>query len=135
MRKDGKVELLRRVPLFEGCSKRELSEIAAIADEFQLQAGDDVLVEGTVGREFMIVVSGAVSVRRTGRELATLGAGDFLGEIALINGKPRTATVTTTETTRLLIITKRDFERLARDVPSIQSKLLQALAARIETHD
>jgi CRP/FNR family transcriptional regulator, cyclic AMP receptor protein len=135
MRKDLKVELLRRVPLFERCSTRELREIAAIADEFQLGEGEDVLVEGSTGREFLIVVSGALAVRRNGTMVASLGAGDFVGEIALITGKPRNATVLTTEVTRLLAITQRDFERLLRDIPSIQSKVMQVLAARLEPND
>jgi CRP/FNR family transcriptional regulator, cyclic AMP receptor protein len=135
MRKDLKVELLRRVPLFERCSKRELREIAAIADEFQLAEDKDVLVQGSTGREFLIVVSGALAVRRNGTMVASLGAGDFVGEIALITGKPRNATVLTTEVTRLLVITQRDFERLLRDIPSIQSKVMQELAARLEPND
>jgi CRP/FNR family transcriptional regulator, cyclic AMP receptor protein len=135
LRKDAKIELLRRVPLFELCSKRELREIASIADELPLPAGKGLAREGAPGHEFMVVVEGSAEVRRGGRRINLLGAGDFLGEIALITGRKRTASVTTLEPTRLLVITERDFRRLIRDVPSIQPKVMQALASRLEADD
>jgi CPA1 family monovalent cation:H+ antiporter len=135
LRKDAKVELLRQVPLFELCSKRELREIAAIADELPLPAGKRLAVEGASGREFMVVVEGAAEVRRGGRKVNLLGRGDFLGEIALITGRKRTASVTTLEPTRILVINEPDFRRLLRDVPSIQPKVMQALAARLDSDD
>ncbi len=110
LHKDAKVELLKQVPLFERLSKRELREIATLAD---------------------VLVEGAADVRRRGRKINTLGSGDFLGEIALITGTPRTATVTTTAGSRLLVITSSAFRRLMREMPSIQEKVLAALAARI----
>ena len=135
LRKDAKIELLRRVPLFELCSKGELREIASIADELPLPAGKGLTREGAPGHEFMVVVEGAAEVRKGGRRINLLGAGDFLGEIALITGRKRTASVTTLEPTRLLVITERDFRRLIRDVPSIQPKVMQALASRLEADD
>jgi CRP/FNR family cyclic AMP-dependent transcriptional regulator len=127
--------LLRRVPLFELCSKRELREVASIADELPLPQGRRLAVEGAAGHEFMIVVEGSAEVRRGGRKINLLGSGDFLGEIALITGRKRTATVTTLEPTRILVITERDFKRLLRDVPSIQPKVMQALAARLDSDE
>jgi CPA1 family monovalent cation:H+ antiporter len=135
LRKDAKVELLRHVPLFDRCSKRELQEIAGIADEIHVPAGKSLAVEGASGREFMVVADGSAEVRRGGRKVNLLGAGDFLGEIALITGKKRTASVTTREPTRLLVLTERDFRRLMRDVPSIQTKVMEALASRLESDD
>jgi CRP/FNR family cyclic AMP-dependent transcriptional regulator len=135
LRKDAKIELLRRVPLFELCSKGELREIASSADELPLPAGKGRAREGAPGHEFMVVVEGAAEVRKGGRRINLLGAGDFLGEIALITGRKRTASVTTLEPTRLLVITERDFRRLIRDVPSIQPKVMQALASRLEADD
>jgi CPA1 family monovalent cation:H+ antiporter len=135
LRKDAKVELLRHVPLFDRCSKRELREIAGIADEIHVPAGKSLAVEGASGREFMVVADGSAEVRRGGRKINLLGAGDFLGEIALITGKKRTASVTTREPTRLLVLTERDFRRLMRDVPSIQTKVMEALASRLESDD
>ncbi len=131
LRKDAKVELLKRVPLFERCSKRELKEIASVADELNLPSGRNLAREGATGKEFVVLVEGAADVRRRGRKINTLHSGDFLGEIALITGAPRTATVTTTAGSRLLVITSSAFRRLMREMPSIQEKVLAALAARI----
>ena len=131
LRKNAKLELLKRVPLFSRCSKRELSEVAMLADELDLPVGRKLATEGATGKEFVIIVEGAADVRRKGRRINTLGAGDFLGEIALIAGVPRTATVTTTEPSRVLVVTAPAFKQLLRDSPSIQLKVLEALAARL----
>jgi CRP-like cAMP-binding protein len=131
LRKNAKLELIKRVPLFAGCSKRELSEVAAIADELSLPEGRTLTKEGATGHEFLVLVDGAADVRRNGRKVNTLGAGDFLGEIALVTGAPRTATVKTTEPSRMLVITARDFRTLLRKTPSIQLKVLEAIAARL----
>jgi CRP/FNR family transcriptional regulator, cyclic AMP receptor protein len=131
LRKNAKVELLRQVPLFERCSKRELDDIAGLADELDVAQGRTLTSEGKTGYEFLVLVDGAASVRRKGRTVNTLRAGDFLGEIALVTGSPRTATVTTTAPSRVLVVTARDFRRLLRDTPSMQMKVLEALAARL----
>jgi CRP/FNR family cyclic AMP-dependent transcriptional regulator len=131
LRKNAKVELMRGVPLFAGCSKRELQEIAGIADELALPEGRTLTREGSTGQEFLVLVEGAAEVKRKGRKVNSLRSGDFLGEIALITGAPRTATVTTTKPSRMLVITARDFKALLRRVPSIQLKVLDALASRV----
>ncbi len=131
LRKNAKVELIRGVPLFAGCSKQELQEIAGIADEITLPNGKALTREGATGQEFLVLVDGAAEVKRKGRKVNTLRSGDFLGEIALITGAPRTATVTTTKPSRMLVITARDFRSLLRRVPSIQLKVLEALASRL----
>jgi CRP-like cAMP-binding protein len=131
LRKNAKIELIKRVPLFGGLSKRELDEVAAIADELALDAGSELTHEGAAGHEFLVLVEGTADVRRKGRKVNTLGSGDFLGEIALITGVPRTATVTTTAPARMLVITARDFRSLLRRTPSIQLKVLEALASRL----
>ena len=131
MRKNAKVELIKRVPLFGGLSKRELDEVAGIADELAIDAGSELTHEGAAGHEFLVLVEGTADVRRRGRKVNTLGSGDFLGEIALITGVPRTATVTTTAPARMLVITARDFRSLLRRTPSIQLKVLEALASRL----
>ena len=131
LRKNAKIELIKRVPLFGGLSKRELDEVAAIADELALDAGSELTHEGAAGHEFLVLVEGTADVRRKGRKVNTLRSGDFLGEIALITGVPRTATVTTTAPARMLVITARDFRSLLRRTPSIQLKVLEALASRL----
>jgi CRP/FNR family transcriptional regulator, cyclic AMP receptor protein len=131
LRKNAKIELIRGVPLFAGCSNRELQEIAGIADELALPDGRTLTREGSTGQEFLVLVEGAAEVKRKGRKVNSLRSGDFLGEIALLTGAPRTATVTTTKPSRMLVITARDFKALLRRVPSIQLKVLDALASRL----
>jgi CRP-like cAMP-binding protein len=131
MRKNAKVELLSRVPLFSACSKRQLGEIAAIADEIATAPGTDLIVEGTRGREFLVVTDGTVRVTRGGRKLAELGPGSFVGEMALLSDEPRSATVTATTAVRLLVITDRGFRRLLEENPPIAMRVLEAVAARV----
>jgi CRP-like cAMP-binding protein len=131
LHKDAKVELIGKAPLFADCSKRELRQIAGISDELDVPADTTLTKEGASGREFILIVEGAAEVHRRGRKVNTLGAGDFLGEIALITGTPRTATVTTTEPTHVLVLTSQAFRSLLRQVPSIQIKVLETLARRI----
>jgi len=131
LHRNAKIELLRRVPLFARCSGRDLGRIAALADELGVRSGRTLTAEGKPGREFIVLVEGSAEVRRKGRRVNVLGPGDFLGEIALVADRPRTATVTTTSPARLLVLTGRDFRTLLRDVPSIQAKVLEAVAARL----
>jgi CRP-like cAMP-binding protein len=131
LRKNAKLELIKRVPLFSGCSKRELEEIAAIADELSLAEGKELTREGARGQEFLVLIDGSADVRRKGRKVNSLGGGDFLGEIALVTGAPRTATVTTTAPSRMLVITARDFRTLLKHMPSLQIKVLETVASRL----
>jgi CRP-like cAMP-binding protein len=135
LRRDVKIELLKRAPLFAQCSKKELGQIALVADELDVPAGKELTTEGAAGREFFVLVEGAADVRRKGRKINTMTAGDFLGEIALVSKRPRTATVTTTSPTRLLVVTGRSLDELMRKVPSIQLKVMAALAERCPTDD
>jgi CRP-like cAMP-binding protein len=127
----GKESLLKGVPLFAGCSRRELAQVARIADEIDLREGHVLTREGEPGREFFVLVEGTADVRRRGRKVNTMQAGDFLGEIALVASRPRTATVTATSPLRALVVTDRAFRKLLRDMPSIQLKVLQAVVARL----
>jgi len=131
LRKNAKIELLKRVPLFERCSQRELGQIAMLADELDLPAARNLTSEGSGGFEFIVLVEGAADVTRGGKIVNELGPGDFVGEIALVTGQPRTATVRTRGPSRILILTATAFRTLMRDVPTIQDKVLSALAARI----
>jgi CRP-like cAMP-binding protein len=131
LHKNAKLDLLRRVPLFAGLGKRDLEQIGGIADELDLQAGRVLIKEGTRGREFFTLVEGDVRVLKNGRKVASLGPGDFFGEIALVTDVPRTSTVTAETDVRVLVLTKRDFQRLLREQPQIQRKVLEALALRV----
>jgi CRP/FNR family transcriptional regulator, cyclic AMP receptor protein len=130
LHKNAKIELLKRVPLFERCSKRELAQIAGLADELDLPAARDLTREGAGGFEFLILV-GEAEVIRKGRVVNELGPGDFIGEIALVSGAPRTATVRTQGPARILVVAASGFRTLMHDVPSIQDKVLAAITARI----
>lgn len=129
--KNAKVVKLKQVPLFSDCSGRELGEIASVADEIRFPAGKTLIKEGAAGREFIVILQGAVEVRRNGRRIASAGDSTFFGEAALLTGAPRNATVMTTSAVDALVITERAFRRLLNDVPSIQGKILTALAARL----
>lgn len=131
MRKNAKVELISKVPLFSRCSKKELQRIASVADEIDLREGKELTREGRTGREFFVILEGGADVRRKGRKIRTLGKGDFLGEIALVSKSPRTATVTTTEPTRALVITAQSFNSLLNESPEISRGVVQALAERL----
>jgi CRP-like cAMP-binding protein len=131
LRRDAKIELIRQVPLFSHCTKKELAAIATLADEVSLRSGTKLTREGETGREFVVIVDGAADVTKNGRRINKLGAGDFVGEIALLSGKPRTATVTTTEDSRVLVLTDRAFRRLTREMPSVQASIVTALSERL----
>jgi CRP/FNR family transcriptional regulator, cyclic AMP receptor protein len=132
LRSDAKLELISSVPLFAGCSKRELREIARLADEVDVPAGRVLITEGErVGREFLVIVEGSARVTRKGRRISKLGPGDWAGEIALIADVPRTAAVTATSPMRLLVVTARDFRSLLDASPSIAAKVLNVLGKRL----
>jgi CRP-like cAMP-binding protein len=128
---NSKIDLIKRVPLFASASKAELAEIASIADEIDLPEGKAVIKEGDSGREFFVIVEGTADVERGGRRIASLGPGDFAGEIALIAKMPRTATIMTTSPVRALVITDRAFRQLLEHSPQIQVGVLTALAERL----
>lgn len=131
LRSNAKTDLLRRVPLFEHCSKKELALIGAVADELDLPAGKVLMREGERGREFFVIISGEVDVRRKGRKLRTLGAGDFVGEMALLSKEPRSATVTAMTELDVLVITDGNFLALLDRTPELWLKISRALADRV----
>ena len=126
-----KVDLIARVPLFAGLSKRELGQVASIADEIDLPAEKVLIREGERGREFFVLLEGEADVARKGKKLATRGAGEFFGEIALVSNLPRVATVKTLKPVRALVIRDVDFRALLQRTPAIAVKVLQAVADRL----
>jgi CRP-like cAMP-binding protein len=131
LRKNAKIKLMERVPLFQELSARELGQVAALADEIDLPKGRKLTNEGRTGKEFIILVNGVADVTRGGKTINKLGPGDFLGEIALVTGRPRTATVTTRSPATLLVLSAHAFRGLLRTMPSMQAKVLNTLAARL----
>jgi CRP-like cAMP-binding protein len=126
-----KADLLEQVPLFEGCSKADLARIGRIADEIELPEGKELIRENELARQFFILTDGWAEVRRNGRKINTMGPGDFFGEIGLVTDRLTSATVTTIEPARALVITRASFKSLLRESPGIQLKVLSALAQRI----
>ena len=129
--RDAKVDLLKSVPLFAGCSKTELRHLAATADEIDLREGHLMVREGREGREFFVLIEGSAGVTRKGKTIAELGGGDWFGEIALLTKVPRTATVTATSAVRALVVTDRAFRRLVETMPSIAIKVLASVGDRL----
>jgi len=133
LHKNAKIDLIKRVPLFSHCTKRQLEAIASQADEIDIAEGRSLVEEGERGREFVVIIEGSADVIRKGRRINTLGSGDFVGEIALLLNTPRTATVTTTAPTRVLVLTDRAFRHVAQEMPSVHESLLKGLADRLQT--
>jgi len=129
--KDPKPELIATVPLFAGFNRREIEALGRLMDEIDVKEGRVLTREGASGREFFIVVSGSVRVERKGRKVNELGPGDFLGEIALIDHGPRTATVIASEPCRLMVLDIGGFRTLVSKYPTVQGKIMRALAERL----
>jgi CRP-like cAMP-binding protein len=129
--RNAKIDHIRGVPLFARCTRAEVAEVAKIADEIDIPEGKALTREGDRGREFFVLLEGSAIVRRGGRKVNTLGPGDFFGEIALVSRSPRTATVTTTSPSQLLVITDGRFRSLLDHSPRIQLRILEALADRL----
>jgi CRP/FNR family cyclic AMP-dependent transcriptional regulator len=132
LHKDAKAELIRSLPLFADCNSAERAEVAAIADEIDLSAGRQLTVENAEGQEFVVIIDGTASVTQGDTVINTMGAGDFFGEIALLTGEPRTATVTATTAVHALVIEGHAFRRLLEDAPEIRTKVERALADRLK---
>ena len=128
---NAKIDRLRNVPLFADCSGRVLEQVATLVDEVDVQAGTVLTREGERGREFFVLLSGRLRVEREGREIHRLVPGDFLGEISLIDGGPRTATVVADYDSKVLVVEHHAFNQLLEAHPMIQMEVLKALARRV----
>jgi CRP/FNR family transcriptional regulator, cyclic AMP receptor protein len=131
LRSDAKIKLLKRVPLFAGCSKSELRELAKTADELDIREGTVLTREGRTGKEFFVLVDGTAQVTKSGKKVADLKGGDWFGEIALLTDSPRTATVTATSPVDVLVITDRRFRTVVETMPSIALKVLSCVGERL----
>jgi CRP-like cAMP-binding protein len=129
--KDGKVELIKKVPLFSKLSKKGLEEVAHLADELDLPRGKVMALEGDRGREFFVLLEGEADVTKGDKSINTMRTGDFFGEIALVTKMPRTASVTATTDVRVLVITERDFAALVKHSDEVGRGVAEALAERI----
>src|SRR5262245_1951638 len=123
MAADPKIELLSKVQMFSSLNKKELGLIARSADVVTVKPGPEIVTQGTPGHEFYLVVSGQAVVRRNGRKIATLGPGQYFGELALLDRGPRSATVTAETEVELAVISQREFLAVLNQVPAVAYKL------------
>ena len=128
-------DVLRAVPLFQGMTDRAIEVVSQIAEETDYPAGDVIVREGDRGDSFIVIVDGNAAVSQGGTAIRALGAGDFLGEIALIDGGNRTATVTATTPIRALTIDRAGFARLIDEFPVLRLDVLTALAERVRRQE
>ncbi len=126
---------LANTSLFSQCSARELRLIARLAKPREVSEGTRLLVEGEVGDRMFVMLSGAATVQRGGRKIATLAAGDVIGELGILSRAPRNATVLTTVDSEVAVIGQRSINRLLADAPGFARKLLEALSDRVRELD
>jgi CRP/FNR family cyclic AMP-dependent transcriptional regulator len=135
MVRDEKIELLRTVPLFHGLRDRDLERISALADIIDLPADRRIMTQGDRGAEMFVLVAGSAHIERDGESLGERGAGEVLGEIALLDGGPRTATVTLTQPSRMLVLARREFHALMDEFPDVRLHILETVANRLRSLD
>jgi CRP/FNR family cyclic AMP-dependent transcriptional regulator len=125
------LEHFERIPLFSGVSKKGLRSIVGAADEITVRGGKDLVREGDHGRHLYVIVEGSAKVVRGGRTVATLGPGDFFGELALVSGAPRTATVTTETETTVMVLDPRRFDVVMDEEPRVAKAIMATMADRL----
>jgi CRP/FNR family transcriptional regulator, cyclic AMP receptor protein len=130
-RADQKLEGLRQLPLFSGCNRRQLEHIARATDEVRLREGTILMEEGEVGRECFVIADGEAVVSIDGEPVAQLGPGDIVGEMALVDQKPRSATVVAETPLRAVVMTRMEFAEVVDAAPTVGRKIMRTLAERL----
>jgi CRP-like cAMP-binding protein len=123
-------EALAKVPLFSACSKKELAQVRKHSTRLSFPAGTEIMRKGQRGEEFMVILEGQAKVAWDSRSIA-LGPGDFFGEIALLDGGPRTATVTATTDLDAEVMSHQEFTALLLEAPSMTRNILRGVASRL----
>jgi len=131
MAHDEKLDHLRRVPMFARMNQRQLERLGQLADEIEVGLDEVLAEQGRIGHEFFIVLDGHLMVLDGRKPVAQLHPGDFFGEIALLDGRPRTATVRAEGITRLLVVGHREFHALMDEFPELRKTVLEEVAARL----
>ena len=134
-RGDACLDHLASIPLFRALNRKELQKVSRASDETTVPEGRVVVEQGAIGRECFVIVEGSATVRRNGRKVATLGVGDYFGELSLLDHGPRTATVEADSKLTVLVLGQREFSTIIDQVPGLAHKLLASLAARIRDLD
>ena len=127
-------ERLKQLPLFADLPTKQLGRIASWADEIDLPAGKQLIEQGTFAHEFFLITEGTAEVLHDGKHLANLGPGDFFGEIALLEGHRRTASVVTTSPMRVVVMFSREFDAMDRELPEVAERIRQEMLARRREH-
>ena len=130
-KKTDKMDALGGVPLFSDLSKKDLGFLAQLTTEVSFPAGTDLVTQGDLGREAMVLMAGSAVVRRNGRKIAELNAGDVLGEMSLINTGKRNATVTAASDVKVLVMDAREFSSILSANTAVSNKVLRTVAARL----
>jgi signal-transduction protein with cAMP-binding, CBS, and nucleotidyltransferase domain len=131
MTSESREELLARVPLFQGLTHRQLRDVSGLMTPISVKAGKTLTREGALGQEFFVVLDGEVEVTHDGKTLAVCGAGGYFGEIALLDNRPRTATVTAKTDVLVEVLDRREFAALLRKSPEISSQIMATMAQRL----
>jgi CRP-like cAMP-binding protein len=126
---------LAEVPLFSACSKKDLQLLSKRTERVHVPPGKVLVREGAAGAEFFVILAGEAEVSRHGRGVATLGPGDFFGDLALLDRAPRNATVTAKTEMELAVLGQREFAAMIDEVPGFAHKLLSGLAHRLREFD
>jgi CRP/FNR family cyclic AMP-dependent transcriptional regulator len=134
-RRDAPTALLAQVPLFSACSKKELQALARRAEERTVKAGEVLVREGAAGDAFYVIVSGDAEVERHGTVVATIGAGAFFGDLALLDRAPRNATVTAKTDMELIVLGQHEFSAMLDEAGGFARTLLVGLAHRLREMD
>jgi CRP/FNR family cyclic AMP-dependent transcriptional regulator len=124
-------ERLAEVPLFQGLSKQQLRRISSLMTSIDRPAGEVLTREGELGSEFIIVLEGEVEVRQTDRVIATRHPGDYVGEIALLDERPRTASVVATTPVSIEVLNRREFLSLLAEAPELSEQIMATMARRL----
>lgn len=135
MASNSKTNQLRGVQLFSACTDKELAQIARACDEMVVDADAVIMEEGTTGEDFYLIVTGEASISRGGHHVATVGAGGYFGELALLDEAPRNATVTAKTPMTLIRLGRREFSAVLDSWPGVAHKLLRHVARRLRLAD
>ena len=134
-RRDAFIDHLQLVPLFAACSRKDLQLVARRAEDVRVGAGKALISEGETGHEFFVILEGTAKVSRHGRKIASLGAGDAFGELALLEKAPRNSTIVAETDMELVVLGQREFAGLIDEVPGFARKLLAGMAKRLREAD
>ncbi|MCB1257091.1 MAG: cyclic nucleotide-binding domain-containing protein [Microthrixaceae bacterium] len=129
-----RLQRIRNLPIFAACNKHELEEIDRLTDEISIPAGRMLMQQGELGQEFALIISGEAEVIRDDAVIATLGPGDYFGEVALLDSVSRTASVRAKTDMQLEVLDRRGFNTLLDDLPQLSRSILKGLAHRMAEH-